>query len=130
MIVVDASVIVETLLRFPAADAVDRRILDTPDTLHAPHLIDVEVTQAVRRHLATGAIDLARADAAMRDLAHFPMRRYPHTGLIGRAWSLRNNLTAYDAAYVALAEALDAPLVTRDRRIAGAAGHGARVELV
>jgi len=64
------------------------------------------------------------------DLADFPLRRYPHDLLLPRIWDLRNNLTAYDATYVALAEALDAPLLTRDRRLAAAAGHRAQIELV
>jgi predicted nucleic acid-binding protein len=92
-------------------------------------LLDVEVAQAIRRYAASGEIDSERGAMALADLADFPLRRYPHDFLLPRVWDLRNNVTAYDAAYVALAEVLDAPLLTRDRRLAGAAGHRARIEL-
>lgn len=130
MIVVDASAALEVLLRTPAAAAVEGRIFNPDETLHAPHLIDVEVAQVLRRYAATGQIDPERCRAALADLADFSLRRYPHDFLLPRIWDLRDNLTAYDATYVALAEALDAPLVTRDRRLAAAPGHDARVELV
>lgn len=130
MIIVDASAVVEALLRTSAAGAVERRIFDGQETLHAPHLLDVEVAQVVRRYAALGEIDSERGRAALADLADFPVYRYPHDLLLPRIWELRHNLTAYDAAYVALAETLDAPLITRDRRLAAAAGHRARVELV
>ena len=130
MIVVDASALLEVLLRTPAAKAVERRLFDPRQTLHAPHLLDIEVAQVVRRYAAKGEIDDERGRAALADLADFPLHRYPHAFLLPRVWDLRNNLTAYDAVYVALAEALDAPLLTRDQRLAAAAGHHARVELV
>jgi predicted nucleic acid-binding protein len=130
VIVVDASALLEALLRTPAAEAVERRLFEPEQTLHAPHLLDVEVAQVVRRYASAGEIDAERGRAALADLADFPLRRYPHDFLLSRVWDLRNNLTAYDAVYVALAEALDAPLVTRDQRLAAAAGHYARVELV
>ncbi len=130
MIVVDASVLVEALLRFPAAPLIYRRLLQADNDVHAPHLIDIEVAQTVRKHLATGAIDRDRAQGALQNLKRFPLQRHAHTGLLSRIWTLRNNLTAYDAAYVALAESLGAALLTRDRRMAGAPGHFARIELV
>jgi predicted nucleic acid-binding protein len=130
VIVVDASAIIEVLLRTPAARAVDRWLFDPRRTLHAPHLLDIEVAQVVRRYAAKGEIDGERGRAALADLADFPLHRYPHEFLLPRVWDLRNNLTAYDAVYVALAEALNAPLLTRDQRLAAAAGHHARVELV
>jgi predicted nucleic acid-binding protein len=130
MIVVDASALLEALLRMPAAEAVEERLFEPRQTLHAPHLLDVEVAQVVRGYAATGDIDPERGRAALADLADLPLHRYPHDFLLPRVWDLRNNLTAYDAVYIALAEALDAPLLTRDRRIAAAAGHHARVELV
>jgi predicted nucleic acid-binding protein len=130
VIVVDASALLEALLRTPAAEAVERRLFEPEQTLHAPHLLDVEVAQVVRRYASAGEIDAERGRAALADLADFPLRRYPHDFLLSRVWDLRNNLTAYDAVYVALAEALDAPLITRDQRLAAAAGHYARVELV
>ncbi|MDO9294716.1 type II toxin-antitoxin system VapC family toxin [Bradyrhizobium sp.] len=130
MIVVDASAMLETLLRRPAAAAVEKLLFEPFQILHAPHLLDVEVAQVVRRFAANGEIDAERGRAALADLADFPLRRYPHDLLLPRVWDLRNNLTAYDAMYVALAEALDAPLLTRDKRLATAPGHHARIELV
>lgn len=130
MIVVDASAALETLLRTEACAAVDALLFAPGETLAAPHLLDLEVAQVLRRYVAAGEITPARGRAALDDLADLPLERYPHDLLLSRIWALRDNLTAYDAAYVALAEALDAPLLTRDRRLAGAAGHGAKVELV
>jgi predicted nucleic acid-binding protein len=130
VIVVDASALLEALLRTPAAEAVKARLFAARETLHAPHLLDVEVAHVVRRYAAMGDIDPERGRAALADLADFPLRRYPHDLLLPRVWELRNNLTAYDAVYVALAEALDAPLVTRDQRLAAAAGDHVRVELI
>ncbi len=130
MIVVDASALLEALLRTSAANAVEDRLFAPRQTLHAPHLLDVEVAQVIRRYAANGEIDVERGRAALADLADFPLRRYPHDFLLPRIWNLRNNLTAYDAAYVALAEALDAPLLTRDTRLAMAAGRHAQIELV
>lgn len=130
MIVVDASALLEALLHTPAGKRAQERLFAPGETLHAPHLLDVEVAQVVRRYAAAGEIDSELGRAVLVDLADFPARRYPHVFLMPRVWDLRHNLTAYDAVYVALAEALDAPLVTRDRRLATASGHHARVELV
>ncbi len=130
MIVVDASALLEVLLRTPAAERVETRLYVPGQTLHAPHLLDVEVAQVIRRYAANGDIDAERGRMALADLAAFPIRRYPHGMLLERVWNLRHNLTAYDAVYVALAEALDAALLTRDKRLAAAAGHRARVEVV
>jgi predicted nucleic acid-binding protein len=128
--VVDASALLELLLRTPAAEAVAERLFAPRQTLAAPHLLDVEIAQVVRRYAANGEIDAARGRLALADLADLPLQRYPHDFLLPRIWDLRNNLTAYDAAYVALAEALDMPLLTRDRRLASAPGHRAQIELV
>lgn len=130
MIVLDASAAIELLLRTPAAAAIEARLFAPNETLHAPHLLDIEVTQVIRRYAAMGEVDEGRGSAALEDLCNLPVRRYPHDILLPRVWALRNNLTAYDAAYVALAEALDAMLITRDKRLAGAAGHHARVALM
>lgn len=105
-------------------------MFEPAQTLHAPHLLDVEVAQVIRRHAANREIDAERGRMALADLADFPLRRYPHDFLLPRVWELRNNLTAYDAIYVALAEVLDAPLLTHDKRLATAPGHHARIELV
>jgi len=130
LIVVDASAVLEVLLRTSVATAIEHRMFAPGETLHAPHLLDVEVAQVVRRYAASGDIDAERGRAALTDLADLPLRRYPHTILLPRMWRLRANLTAYDAAYIALAEALACPLLTCDRRLAGAPGHGATVEVV
>ncbi len=130
MIVADASALFEVLIRSPFAKAIETRLFGTGDTLHAPHLLDVEVAQVVRRFVAIGDISDSRGRAALTDLADFPLRRYPHRFLIPRIWALRHNFSAYDAAYVALAEALGAVLVTRDKRLAAGAGHFARIEVV
>ena len=130
MIVVDASALLEVLLRTPAAKAVENRLFAPDQTLHAPHLLDLEVAQVLRRYAANQDIDSGRGRIALTDLADLSVRRYPHDFLLPRIWELRDNLTAYDAAYVALAEALDAPLLTRDKRLAAAAGHHAQIELV
>lgn len=130
MIVVDASAVLEALLRTPAAASVERRMFEPAQTLHAPHLLDVEVAQVVRRYAGNGEINAERGRMALADLADLPLHRYPHDFLLHRVWDLRNNFTAYDAMYVALAEALDAPLLTRDKRLAASPGHHARIELV
>lgn len=127
MIVVDASALLEVLLRTGAAPAVEAHLFSARDTLHAPHLLDVEVAQVLRRYAAAGEIDDARGRAALDDLVDFPLRRHPHDMLLPRVWALRHNLTAYDAVYVALAEALEATLLTRDARLAAAVGQGVRV---
>src|ERR1700726_769951 len=130
MIVVDASAVLEALLRTPAARAVERRLFEPSQTLHAPHLLDVEVAQVVRRYAANGEIDVERGRMALDDLVDLPLHRYPHDLFLPRVWDLRNNITAYDAMYVALAEMLDAPLITRDKRLAASTGHHALIELV
>jgi predicted nucleic acid-binding protein len=130
VIVVDASAVLEVLLRTSFAKAVEDRLFAPQQTLHAPHLLDVEAAQVIRRYAANREIDGERGRAALADLAEFPVHRYPHDFLLQRIWELRNNLTAYDAAYVALAEALNAPLLTRDRRLAGAAGPLAHIEAI
>ena len=130
MIVVDASALLEVFLGTPEAARVAARISRSDTGLHAPHLIDMEVAQVVRRYARAGNIDAERGRGALEALRSLPLTRYPHTNLLPRIWELRTNLTAYDAAYVALAEALDAPLVTRDRRLAAAPGHSARIEVV
>ena len=130
MIVVDASAIIDVLLRTPVALAVEDRLFASGETLLAPQLIDLEVAQVLRRYAATGEIAAERAGVALADFMDFPMARYPHSDLLPRIWELRANLTAYDAAYVALAEAFETPLLTRDRKLASVPGHRAQIELV
>jgi predicted nucleic acid-binding protein len=129
LIVVDASAVLDTLLRTPSAEAIEARLFRLGETLHAPHLIDVEVAQVLRRYQRSAEIDDARARQALEDMSELPLRRYPHDVLLPRVWELRANLTAYDAVYVALAEVLDAPLFTSDQRLASAPGHRARIVL-
>jgi predicted nucleic acid-binding protein len=130
VIVADASAILEVLLRSDIGLAAERRLLDRAETIHAPALIDLEVAQVLRRYLLRGEIDASWARAALRVMAAFPMERYMHEPLLPRIWELRENLTAYDAAYVALAEGLRARLVTCDARLADAPGIRADVELI
>lgn len=128
MIVVDASALVDFLSLVRVDPALDERIA-TSDKLHAPHLVDVEVAHAFQRLAAHGSIGADRAADARLDLADLPLRRYPHTPLLERAWELRHNVNAYDAMYVALAELLDVPLVTCDAPLARAQGVRAQIEV-
>jgi predicted nucleic acid-binding protein len=128
--VVDASVVLDILLRTSDSDALLDRMLEASPLMHAPHLLDLEVAQVARRYWLAGEIEAARGAEVIADLGALPIRRYPHEHLLHRIWELRDNVTAYDAAYIALAEALDMPLLTRDRRLAAAPGHSARVEVV
>lgn len=128
--VLDASVILEVLLRTPESDAIADRILTGGTPLHAPHLLDLEVAQVLRRYVARGELTEPRGREALDLLAVFPLTRYPHEPLLRRIWALRESLTTYDASYVALAEALGVSLLTRDHRLARAAGIRARVQLV
>lgn len=130
MIVVDASALLEVLLNTPAGTLVARRLFAEDQTLHAPHLLDVEVAQVLRRYALARDLDPDRGLQALEDLADFPLTRYPHDLFLPRIWELRRNMTAYDAVYVALAETLAAPLVTRDARLASAAGRYTRIELI
>ncbi len=126
----DASAILEVLLSTPAAPSVYGRLSGTGETLHAPHVLDLEVLQVLRRYCANGEITLERAEQAVVDFLDFPITRYAHDAFAFRIWELRQNVTAYDGAYVALAEALSAPLITRDRKLASSSGHRAVIEVV
>jgi predicted nucleic acid-binding protein len=128
--VLDASVVLEVLLRTPESEAIADRILSAGEPLHAPHLLDLEVAQVLRRYVMRGELTDTRGRDALDVMAVFPIVRYSHEPLLGRIWQLRKSLTAYDAAYLALAEALGVTLLTRDQRLARARGIRARVELV
>lgn len=130
MIVLDASAAIEWLLQTKVGGRVEERIFADADTLHAPHVLDLEVAQVLRRYVTARIITADRGREALDDLLDVALTRYPHAALLERIWELRDNLTAYDAAYVALAEALDAPLVTCDGRTASAPSHHARVDLI
>jgi len=129
LIVVDASIVVTALADDGADGARARRRL-LADRLVAPHLIDVEVLAAWRRLAGTGRLEEQRAELARSDLRSLAIERVPHGPLLERAWELRANLTAYDATYVALAELLDAALVTADEKLAGAPGLRCTVEVL
>jgi predicted nucleic acid-binding protein len=130
MIVLDASAAVDWLLQTPAGRRIEERLFSRKESLHAPHLLDLEVTQVLRRLARQGTISGSRGEEAARDLFDLRIQRYPHFVLLSRIWQLRNNLSAYDAAYIVLAEKLRATLITRDKRLAVAAGHGPRIEVI
>ncbi len=130
MIVLDASAAIALLKREAGWERIEERVLAHAGRVHAPHLIDLEVTQVLRRFVRAGSVGAAQAVAALDTWDALAVARHGHLSLLRRIWELRDTLTAYDAAYVALAEMLDAPLLTRDAKLAGAVGHAARVELV
>jgi predicted nucleic acid-binding protein len=130
VIVLDASAVLEWLLQTPRGLRVGRRILAGGESLHTPHLLDVEVTQALRRFVAVHGLSVSRAEEALQDLMDVRIHRYPHAPFLQRIWALRNNLTSYDALYVALAESLDAPMLTCDAKLAAAPKHRARIEVI
>jgi predicted nucleic acid-binding protein len=129
VIVLDASAVVDWLLQTSAGQSIERRIYSHNETLHAPHLLDLEVTQVLRRLSLQRVVSAHRADEAVRDLLDLRVTRYPHLVLLPRIWQLRHNFSAYDAAHVVLAEKLGATLLTRDARLASVTGHVALVEL-
>jgi predicted nucleic acid-binding protein len=127
MIVLDASVVVELLTNGPLADSIRRDLSRRDESCIVPHLIDVEVMSALRRMVAGQRPGAHRSDEFLAALAALPAERYAHTPLIGRIWELRHNFTAYDATYIALAEATNATLCTSDEKLCK--GHRARVVL-
>jgi predicted nucleic acid-binding protein len=128
VIVLDASVVVELLLGGGRSPAMHDRLAATQETWHAPNLVQVEVTSVLRRlNLAKQVSDL-RGRQALQTLSSLPLRLHEHNPLLPRVWALRANLSAYDALYVALAEALRAPLLTLDAKLAATACHHARIE--
>ena len=130
MPVLDASVVVDYLSGGEHADDVRSRMLGSPSSLWAPHLVDAEVGHVLRRAVAANELPATVARAALEDLADLPLRRAAHVGLLERAWRLRANLSFYDGLYVALAERLEMPLLTLDVRLAQASGVRATVEVV
>ena len=130
MIVLDASALLDLLLPTSRGEAVARRISGEEETLHAPHLIDLEVVHVLRRYEMKGLLTRTRAEEILADFADLDILRYPHEDFLRRIWALRKNVTAYDAAYLAIAEALDAPLLTADEKLARSRGHKAHVEVV
>jgi predicted nucleic acid-binding protein len=129
VLVVDASVLA-TALADDGDDGDRARARLRGESLAAPDLVDLEVTSVLRGRLAGGHLDQRRADLALTDLLSLPLRRVPALRLVPRCWELRENLTVYDAAYVALAETLDATLLTADARLSRAPGSSCLIELV
>lgn len=129
MIVVDASVLAPALAD-DGADGDRARLRLRGEQLVAPELVDLEVLSTLRRAVRAGRLDERRSGQALDDLAALPLRRVPHLPLLARAWELRDNLTAYDAAYVALAESLRALLLTADGGIEKASGVRCDVEVL
>jgi predicted nucleic acid-binding protein len=130
VIVVDASALLEFLLQTALGTRVEARLFRDQDEFHVPHLVDVEVTQGLRRLVRAREVSPDRATEAITDLADLDLHRHAHLDLLNRAWKLRENVTAYDAMYLVLAEALDATIVTCDAPLAKAPGHRARIELI
>lgn len=130
MIVVDASALLEVLLRTSRAARIEHIVFAPGQTLAAPYLLDIEIAQVIRRYAAKGDLSDEQGGDALADYADIGVQRYPHDILLPRVWALRHNLSAYYATYVALAEALEVSLLTHDKRLAAAAGHRARIELV
>jgi predicted nucleic acid-binding protein len=130
LIVLDASAVLELLLVTRSGRRLAERLRPSEISLHAPQLVDLEVAQAIRRYVLSGALSASRGHLALQSLAELDLERYSHTPLLPRIWALRKNLTAYDAAYVALAEVLEATLLTGDQRLAAAPGVLAEIELI
>jgi predicted nucleic acid-binding protein len=127
VIVLDASVVVELLMNGPLADSMRRELVGWGEAFIVPHLLDVEVASALRSLAAGARIDSHLSDQLLTELAALPAERYAHTPLLGRMWELRHNFTAYDAVYIALAEATDSILYTSDAKLCK--GHRAEVVL-
>ena len=130
MIVIDASATIEFLLDTPRGRRIGDRIEARSASIHVPHLMDAEVLDALRRLVRRKGITAARGTEALNDLMNIVAVRYPHDVLLPRMWELRGTAGAYDAAYLSLAEILQAPLITCDRRLSGIPGHRATIELI
>jgi len=129
VIVLDASAAIDWLLQTAVGKQIEDRLYSPGESLHAPHLLDLEVAQVLRRLVRQGAVSGPRADQAVQDLIDLRVTRYPHFVFLPHIWRLRDNLSAYDAAYVALAERLGATLITRDGRLASVFARRVSIEL-
>ncbi len=130
MIVVDASAVIDILINAPTAPILRSRLFERGESVHAPHLLDIEVMHVLRRRFLTAEMSLEWAQLAISHFQVMPIERYSHEILLAGIWRHRENLTAYDAAYVALAEALDTTVLTTDAKLAAAPGMSRRVKLV
>jgi predicted nucleic acid-binding protein len=129
VIVLDASAAIDWLLQTTAGQQIEDRIYSRGESLHAPHLLDLEVTQVLRRLLREGAVSGPRADQAVQDLLDLRLTRYPHFVFLPQIWRLRDNFSVYDAAYVVLTQKIGATLITRDARLASASARTVSIEL-
>jgi predicted nucleic acid-binding protein len=129
VIVLDASAAIDWLLQPAVGQQIEKRIYSRGESLHAPHLLDLEVAQVLRRLVREAAVSAPRADQAILDLLDLRITRYPHFVFLPRIWRLKHNFSAYDAAYLALAEKLDATLLTRDSRLSSAFARSVKIEL-
>jgi predicted nucleic acid-binding protein len=129
VIVLDASAAIDWLLQTAAGQKIEKRIYARNESIHAPHLLDLEVVQVLRRFVREGVVSAARADQAVEDFLDLRCTRYPHFVLLPGIWRRRHNLSAYDAAYVVLSEKLGATLITRDARLAAASVGDVSIEL-
>ena len=130
MVVLDASAGVELVLRTSRGELIAGRLRDPVERLHAPYLVDIEVVQTIRRLLLAKRLPILNAEQALEDFSLLPIERHAHKPLLPRIWSLRSLLSAYDALYVALAEALACPLLTCDEKLARTRGHAARIDVI
>jgi predicted nucleic acid-binding protein len=129
MIVADSSAIMEVLFESKSSEPIRNRLFGKRQKVFAPHLIDLEISQVLRRHVNNGSMTATFAADALADWLFLPVTRMAHSPLLKRIFELRTNATAYDAAYLALAEALNAPLVTHDGKISRVPGHRVSVEV-
>jgi len=127
LIVIDASAALELVLQTVKGTQVGVLALAPEERLHSPHLIDIEVAQTLRRLTQAKGLTVRRAEQALSDFSNLAIERHDYRDLIWRVWKLRDALTVYDGVYLALAEALDAPLLTCDGKLSRAHGHNARI---
>ena len=128
--VLDASGAVEFLLHTSSGERLAARLADEAEVIHVPHLIDLEIAQVLRRYALQGTLDERSAATALSRWRRLDVERYSHEPLLERVWALRANVSAYDAVYLALAEALSTILVTGDRKLLGAPGVNAAIEII
>ena len=130
MFVIDASAALEVLLKTPLGMRAAPRLLSPDEPLHAPHLLDIEFVHVLRRLTQSGTLERVAAQQGLDDLSDLQLIRHSHGTLLQRIWELRLSVSAYDAAYVALSEALDMPLLTCDAKLSRSHGHRAKIELL
>jgi predicted nucleic acid-binding protein len=130
LIVIDASAVIELLINSPAGARVADCIFRDDVSIHAPHILDLEVAQVLRKYVFSKEMTAQRASEAIDDFSDLSINRYPHFDFLARIWQLRSSMTSYDAAYVSLAEALDATLLTCDAKLRRSHGHSVRTQVV